>query len=155
MTKRLLFVCLGNICRSPAAEAVAVKMAQDCGLDVVVESAGTIAAHVGNPPDRRMRIAGEARGYQFLTTARQVTRGDLQVGRFHLVIAMDHQNLAELHRLAGESHRQVRLFGEFLNESPLRDVPDPYYGRDSGFETVLDMLEVGCPRILDALDETV
>jgi protein-tyrosine phosphatase len=151
MVKRLLFVCLGNICRSPAAEAVMVKMAEARGIPLEVDSAGTIAEHAGNRPDRRIRAAGEARGYQFLTVARQVTRDDLKAGSFDLVIAMDRENLADLRRLAGCSSAHIRLFGEFLGEPTVRDVPDPYYGGAAGFETVLDMLEAGCPRILDAL----
>jgi protein-tyrosine phosphatase len=123
----------------------------DHELDVFVDSAGTIAAHVGHSPDRRMKAAGEARGYQFLTTARQVTREDLLPGRFDLVIAMDLDNLGDLRQLAHGPADHIRLFGEFLNEKPALNVPDPYYGGPQGFETVLDMLEAGVPRILQSL----
>ena len=142
---------MGNICRSPAAEAVAVRLAADRGMKVQIESAGTIAAHVGNPPDHRMKVAGESRGYRFLTKARQVTRADLAPGQFDFVIAMDRDNLTYLRRLAAGPIDQLKLFGEFLDDHLVPDVPDPYYGGPSGFETVLDMLEAGCPKILDAL----
>jgi protein-tyrosine phosphatase len=151
MNKRILFVCLGNICRSPAAEAVAAKFAQDRGMSLEIDSAGTIAAHVGNGPDTRMRAAGEARGYQFLTRARKVVAADLIPGCFDLVIAMDRSNLADLQELAGQASNHIRLFSDFLDDPAVRDVPDPYYGDASGFEVVLDMLEVGCPKILDVL----
>jgi len=151
VTKRLLFVCLGNICRSPAAEAVAVRLASELGIDASVDSAGTIAAHVGHPPDPRMKAAGELRGYQFLTKARKVTPADLVPGCFDLVVAMDQDNLADLRRLMGGRPDHIRLFGEFLDAKPPANVPDPYYGGPDGFETVLDMLEAGCPKILQSL----
>ena len=154
MTKRVLFVCMGNICRSPAAEAVLSKLILQRSLDISVASAGTIGAHVGNSPDARMKAAGEARGYQFLYVARQVTREDLAAGRFDLVIAMDQDNLANLKRLASGPADQIRLFGDFLNEESVRCVPDPYYGGSQGFEDVLDMLEAGCPLILDFLNQS-
>lgn len=151
MTRRLLFVCLGNICRSPAAESVMSHLVAKRGLAIEIDSAGTIGIHAGNSPDPRMRAAGEARGYRFLTKARQVTADDLCVGRFDLVLAMDRSNLAALERLSGGTLRHVFLFGEFLNKDNPPEVPDPYYGGPSGFIEVLDMLESGCERILDAL----
>ena len=151
MTKRVLFVCLGNICRSPAAEAVAAHLVAARNLAIEVDSAGTIDAHAGRPPDRRMKAAGESRGYQFVTRARQVTGDDLLPGRFDLIIAMDRENLRDIRRLSNHSTEHVKLFGDFLQQSPAPDVPDPYYGGPAGFETVLDMLEAGCPHILTAL----
>ncbi len=150
MKKRILFICLGNICRSPAAEAVAASMIQARGLAWEVDSAGTIAAHAGEWPDPRMRAAGERRGYQFVTKARQVTRQDLQPGVFDLVIAMDRENFQNLSRLAPQADH-IRLFGQFVDEQNSPNVPDPYYGGAEGFEEVLDMLETGCPRLLDSL----
>lgn len=104
-----------------------------------------------------MRAAGEARGYQLRSKARQVTRHDLQPGHFDLVVAMDRNNLADLRSLAGMNPPHVKLFGDFLDahnggapDSGI-DIPDPYYGGADGFEQVLDMLEQGCPRILQLL----
>ncbi len=151
MTKRVLFVCMGNICRSPAAEAALEKLVQSTGADVQIDSAGTIGIHAGERPDSRMRAAGEARGLVFNTRARQVTAKDLQVGAFDLVIAMDHENLRDLKRVAGADHQHVLLISEFLNADWPREVPDPYYGGPQGFETVLDMVEAACPAILSRL----
>ncbi len=153
MTQRVLFVCMGNICRSPAAEAALVKLVQSTGADVEVDSAGTIGIHAGERPDSRMRAAGEARGLQFNTRARQVTAKDLQPGAFELVIAMDHENLRDLKRLAGADHSHVLLMSEFLGSDWPREVPDPYYGGLQGFEVVLDMVQAACPAILSRLSQ--
>ena len=146
---RILFVCMGNICRSPAAEAVFRQLVVDEGLEDVVEidSAGTIGYHAGNPPDRRMRQAGAARGLAIDGQARQVTGSDLD--RFDLVVALDRDNLEDLEALAGGSQPHIRLLSSFLSEGSLADVPDPYYGGAAGFETVLDMLEEAAPRLLE------
>jgi protein-tyrosine phosphatase len=152
MKTRILFVCLGNICRSPAAEAVMAHLAAARGLDVEIDSAGTIGMHAGNPPDPRMRSAGEARGYQFLTKARQLTAEDLATDRFDLVLAMDRSNLANIRRLSRVSLSHVLLFGEFLDKDNPPEIPDPYYGGPAGFTHVLDLLETGCGRILDSLE---
>lgn len=151
MTKRVLFVCMGNICRSPAAEAALVKLVESTGADVQIDSAGTIGIHAGERPDSRMRAAGEARGLVFNTRARQVTAKDLQVGAFDLVIAMDHENLRDLKRVTGADRPHVLLMSEFLGADWPREVPDPYYGGPQGFETVLDMVEAACPAILSRL----
>jgi len=151
MTKRVLFVCMGNICRSPAAEAALVKLIQSSGADVDVDSAGTIGIHAGQRPDSRMRAAGEARGLVFNTRARQVTADDLQPGEFDLVIAMDRENLRDLQRLAPADHDHVILMSEFLSSDWPKEVPDPYYGGPQGFETVLDMVQAACPAILTRL----
>lgn len=153
VTKRVLFVCLGNICRSPAAEAVLQHLAQQDPPEFVLEvdSAGTIAAHVGERPDPRMRAAGEARGYRFTSVARRVTAEDLEPGRFDLVIAMDRQNLADLQRLAPVTNDNLILMSDLLEPHWPREVPDPYYGGPDGFTFVLQMLEAGCPAILKRL----
>jgi len=154
MSKSVLFVCLGNICRSPAAEAVARKLVFNRSAKATIASAGTIGAHTGAVPDSRMRTAGEARGYRFLSVARQIAREDLVVGKNTLVVAMDRSNLADLLRIATGPTDHIFLFGEFLDEKSTPDVPDPYYGGQQGFEAVLDMLERGCPKILDFLDRS-
>jgi protein-tyrosine phosphatase len=141
---RLLFVCLGNICRSPTAEAVMRHLVAARGLDgeVEVDSAGTGGWHVGAAPDERARAAAARRGIDVAGAARQVAPEDLE--RFDLVLAMDAENLRALRRLApaGTEHK-VRLLLDGA------DVPDPYYGGDDGFETVLDLVQDACARLLD------
>jgi len=151
MTKRVLFVCMGNICRSPAAEAALQRLVQSTGADVEVDSAGTIGIHAGERPDSRMRTAGQARGLAFNSLARQVTADDLRPEAYDLVIAMDRENLRDLQQLAGADHEHVLLMSDFLSPDWPREVPDPYYGGPQGFETVLDMVEAASPAILSRL----
>lgn len=151
MNKRVLFVCMGNICRSPAGEAVMQRFATEFGVDVDVDSAGTHGYHVGEPADVRMQAAAESRGYELRSRGRKVTSSDLDAGRFDLVLAMDHENHAILQEMAGGVKPHIRMFSDYLDETWPRDVPDPYYGEDEGFAKVLDMLEEGCPVILQTL----
>lgn len=152
MSKRVLFVCLGNICRSPAAEAVMNRFAQEYDVDVQVDSAGTHDYQIDQPADPRMVAAAEARGYELTSRGRQVTAEELEEGRYDLVLAMDSENHAFLQDMAGEVRPHVRMFSDFLDDQHWpADVPDPYYGEADGFETVLDMLEEGCPVILQSL----
>lgn len=133
----VLFVCLGNICRSPAAEGVFRDLAERAGLAVTIDSAGTGAWHRGNPPDRRMMAAAKARGIDLSAQrARQVDTGDFYM--FDHILAMDASNLADLHDLAPpDATAEVRMF---LDYGAGGDVPDPYYGGDDGFEHVLDLV---------------
>ncbi len=148
---RVLFVCMGNICRSPAGEAIFRRFIAARGFShcIEVDSAGTIAYHQGEPADERMRLAAATRGYQLNSRARQVQREDLDT--FDLVIAMDHKNLDDLARLDGGG-ATIRLLGSFLPEcqesTSVLDVPDPYYGGNAGFENVIDMIERACPTML-------
>ena len=153
MTVRVLFVCLGNICRSPTAEGVMRSLVREEGLMEIVEvdSAGTGGWHVGSPPDRRATAAARARGITLEGFARQVSREDLD--DFDLVLAMDRSNMRELRQLArGEEERaKVRLLREFdpasLQDGDL-EVPDPYYGARGGFEEVLDLVQAACEGLL-------
>lgn len=139
--KSILFVCLGNICRSPTGEAVMQHFLQQQSTehDVHVDSAGTIGYHTGNPADSRMRAAGEKRGYSFHSQSRKITPEDLDT--FDLVIAMDRDNLSDILEVNPEPSAEVKLLSDFLDDSWPLDVPDPYYGGDEGFETVLDMIQ--------------
>jgi protein-tyrosine phosphatase len=140
---RILFVCLGNICRSPTAEAVlralAAREAPDLTLEI--DSAGTAGYHIGEPPDARTRQAAARRGYDLnALRARMVEPQDFE--RFDLILAMDHDNLRVLQRRApGASHERLRLFLEFAPQTETQEVPDPYYGGPNGFEEVLDLVE--------------
>lgn len=150
----VLFVCLGNICRSPTAEGVMRHLLAEQGLtgEVMVDSAGTGAYHVGEPADPRMRQAAARRGYRLDSLARQVVPADFE--RFSLVVAMDRDNLRDLETLAGgASHdrAELHLLSAFLPADGPLDVPDPYYGGERGFEEVLDLIEVACPPLLDHL----
>ena len=150
---KVLFVCLGNICRSPTAEAVvralAARELPEVGLEV--DSAGTAAYHVGEPPDPRMQAAAARRGYELKALrARVVEPRDFE--RFDLILAMDRENLEVLHRRAPEQARvRVRLFLEFSPDSEPREVPDPYYGGANGFEEVLDLVEAAARGLLGYL----
>ena len=151
MSKRVLFVCMGNICRSPAGEAVMKRFAEEFRVPVDVDSAGTHAYHVGEKADSRMRAAAESRGYELTSIARKVTVEDLAPEQFDLVLAMDAENHAILTQLAGEIAPHIRLFSDYLDDEWPSDVPDPYYGEEEGFDVVLDMMEAGCPLILQTL----
>jgi low molecular weight protein-tyrosine phosphatase len=143
---------MGNICRSPTAAGVMRRALRDAGLDVEVESAGTGGWHVGEPPDERAAAAAARRGVTLEGAARQVTPEDFR--RFDLLIAMDRANLRELLALAPdeEAAEKVRLLREFDPAAAGDlDVPDPYYGGDRGFETVLDMVEAACRGLVDEL----
>lgn len=156
MPTRVLFVCLGNICRSPTAEGVLQHLVQERGLEaeVEVESAGTGDWHVGNPPDRRSTAAAAARGITLAGAAQQVTAADFE--QFDLLLAMDRENLRALHALApsDEVRAKARLLREFdptAVASGDLDVPDPYYGGPDGFDLVLDLVERACRGLLDEL----
>ena len=142
----VLFVCLGNICRSPTAEGVLRARLAQAGLEgrVHVDSAGTGSWHVGRPPDPRAIEAAEARGIDLTALrARQVTREDLE--RFDYVLAMDGANLRDLERLAPG---RARRFLEFADGAQASDVPDPYYGDGDGFARVLDLIEAAADGLV-------
>lgn len=146
----ILFVCMGNICRSPTAEGVFRKLVADAGLDeqIHVESAGTHAYHTQEPPDRRAQAAAERRGFNLSgIRARRVSENDFV--QFDLILAMDNLNLVTLQDRAGEdSTSSIRLFLEFSETARETEVPDPYYGGTAGFERVLDIVEVAAEGLL-------
>jgi protein-tyrosine phosphatase len=150
---RILFVCLGNICRSPTAEGVMRHLVREAGLDgrVVLDSAGTGSWHVGSPPDSRARAAARRRGIELDGVARTVTQQDFEA--WDLILAMDRDNHAELLRRAPHeaARAKVRLLREFDPDAVARgelEVPDPYYGGERGFEEVLDIVEAACRGLL-------
>lgn len=149
--KSVLFVCMGNICRSPSAEAVFRQKAQEAGLSLKVDSAGTVGAHVREKPDHRAQKVGVERGYSFKgIKARKVTVQDFD--NFDLILAMDNANLAELHKIAPE-HLQykAKLFLDFADNHDEEEVPDPYYGGANGFRFVLDLVEDASDGLLKQL----
>ena len=152
---KVLFVCLGNICRSPAAEGVFLHLLQERGLcdQFVVDSAGTGGWHVGNPADRRMQAAAHRRGIQLPSRARQICLDDFS--EFDLVLTMDDNNLATVRELAREAGARATATIQPMLSYALRfsetEVPDPYYGGDAGFEHVLDLLEDACSNLLNEL----
>jgi protein-tyrosine phosphatase len=154
--RRILFVCMGNICRSPTAEGVLKKLLAERApeLDVQVDSAGTHGYHTGDPPDARARRAAERRGVDLTgLRARQVTVADF--AHFELVLAMDEQNRAFLLEACPvELRSRVRLFLEFAPHLTRREVPDPYYGGGTGFEHVLDLVEEAAVGLIEHLRRT-
>ena len=150
---KILFVCLGNICRSPTAEAVfrAVAAKEAPELAIEVDSAGTAGYHIGEPPDLRTRQAATRRGYDMSPLrARIVEPRDFEA--FDLILAMDRENLSVLHhRAPPHTHDRVRLFLEFAPDATVTEVPDPYYGGPNGFEEVLDLVEAATRGLLDHL----
>lgn len=153
MTASVIFVCTGNICRSPTAEGVFLKLVGEAGLSdrIVVDSAGTHGYHIGEPPDRRAQAAAARRGYDLSRLrARKFEPEDFQ--RFDLVLPMDRENHAILSRLAQPSagHR-LRMMMEYASRFQEVEVPDPYYGGSDGFERVLDMIEDAAQGLLEAI----
>lgn len=152
----VLFVCMGNICRSPTAEGVFRDLVKRAGLDdrvVRIDSAGTHSYHIGKSPDTRASAAASRRGYDLSALrGRQVNSQDFLV--FDYILAMDEDNLANLKRIcpAGHEHK-VHLFLEYSRNFSEREVPDPYYGGAQGFEHVLDMVEDASRGLLDKLLE--
>lgn len=148
--KRVLVVCMGNICRSPTGEAVLRAKAKQLGINVEIDSAGTIGYHQGNPPDERSRQAGERRGYSFQgISARKVNSQDF--ADFDLLLAADHDNLRDLQAICPVEHQhKLKLYLSFGN-SDRQEIPDPYYGGEHGFELVLDLLEDAAEQVLRQL----
>ena len=148
---RVLFVCLGNICRSPTAEAVMRGLVEERGLAGVIEidSAGTGDWHVGKPSDPRAIEVAAGRGVELTSRARQVGVADFD--EFDLIVAMDRSNHEHLVALAGGDETKVRLLRGYGGDAD-PDVPDPYFGGNDGFEEVLDIIERNCSLLLDELE---
>ncbi len=149
---RVLFVCLGNICRSPAAEIIFRKLVADAGRDreFEIDSAGTIGHHTGEPPDSRMAESLQSQGFPVQGRARQLLESDLE--NFDLIVAMDESNLRDV-RLLDKAERhgeKIRPLVSFCREHDDLRVPDPYYGGQRGFDHVIELLKDGCAGILES-----
>ena len=149
----VLFVCTGNICRSPTAEAIFRKLVAEAGMSetILADSAGTHGYHIGEPPDRRAQASAADRGYDLSSLrARRVERADFQ--RFDLIVAMDRGHFTILSRMAEPSAaHKLKLMMSYAGGFEEEDVPDPYYGGPQDFERVLDMLEDAARGLLDFL----
>lgn len=148
-TTRILFVCLGNICRSPAAEAIFIKIAKQKQLPVTVDSAGTSAWHAGEKADARMRRHAKERGYNITSLSRKVQPSDFD--DFDMIIAMDDNNYYDLKSMAQTTDHEEIIFhmGDFFDHKGFNYIPDPYYGGDEGFKLVIDLLEKGSKGLIE------
>lgn len=151
---RLLFVCLGNICRSPGAEAVMNEYVNKEGLTDLVQcdSAGILGYHMGERADRRMRHHAQQRGYRVDSISRKFNP-ETDFDRFDLIIGMDHQNIRDLRSMAATRHQmqKIHLMTDFCCRIERSEVPDPYYGGSDGFELVLDLLEDACGGLIEQI----
>lgn len=150
MPTRLLFVCLGNICRSPSAENIMNHLVEQQGLSAQVscDSAGTASYHVGSEPDRRMNAAAQKQGITLVGSARQFTVDDFE--DFDLILAMDRSNYRDILSLAPDNRyaEKVKMMCDFCQSHEDKEVPDPYYGGESGFDYVISLLTDACENLL-------
>jgi protein-tyrosine phosphatase len=151
---RILFVCLGNICRSPMAESIFSKIIESKNQlnDFEIDSAGLINYHQGELADSRMRSHGLKRGYTIRSRSRQITKQDLDY--YDWILAMDNQNMEGLHRIATTPNQygKFHLITDFCEHNEANHVPDPYYGGEQGFENVIDILEDACMGLFKSIN---
>lgn len=152
--RNILFVCLGNICRSPLAEAIMNEYIEreGMGAEISCDSAGILNYHQGEPADKRMRLHARRRGYTITSISRPVNSMK-DFDRFDMIIGMDQQNIRDLKNMARTKKDQEKIFlmTDFLQNSNFDSVPDPYFGGEEGFELVLDILEEACRQLVDHL----
>lgn len=150
---KILFVCLGNICRSPAAEGIFKSMVKKYGVEdqFTIDSAGTYGGHAGSKADSRMRASALKRGYDLTTLSRKITYDDFE--EFDMIIVMDDQNYENTNRIAPtiEGVNKIYRMSDYCLSTKVSHVPDPYYEGQKGFEIVLDILEDGCKNLLNDL----
>lgn len=151
MTYKLLFVCLGNICRSPSAENIMNHLITEAGMSdkIICDSAGTSGYHIGASPDRRMNAAAITKGIELQGKSRKLKPSDLQ--QFDLILAMDRENYQDILYLdrEGKYESKVRLMCDFATDRNEREIPDPYYGGQDGFNYVIELLFDACAGLLD------
>ncbi len=153
---RVLFVCLGNICRSPTGEGVMRHLVTKAGLDetVIVDSAGTGAWHIGEYPDSRMTLAARERGYRLDSKGRQLTKQDFK--NFDYIIPMDAKNHSSCENLApDDGTAKIIPMKSYVRSHKIEGIPDPYFGGDEGFELVMDLIEEGCANLLGEITENL
>lgn len=152
--KNILFVCLGNICRSPAAEGIMKAIVEREGVDTgfYIDSAGTYGGHRGEKADRRMRQAASDRGYDLTSVSRQITDDDFE--KFDMIVVMDDSNYERVHRMAPDPEAAGKIYRmrDFFRHSAFDHVPDPYYEGQEGFGIVLDILEDGCEGLFEYIN---
>lgn len=155
MTYKLLFVCLGNICRSPSAENIMRYLVEKEGLSdkIICDSAGTSGYHIDSPPDARMQAAAAKRGIQLIGEARQFKKSDFQ--EFDLILAMDRSNYRDILRLDPQNQYKdkVKMMCDYASYHREKEVPDPYYGGTDGFDRVIDLLLDSCSGLLKEIRE--
>ncbi len=151
---KILFVCLGNICRSPAAEAIMTKMISDKNLqwNISVDSAGVMGYHTGEQADMRMKQQANLRGYEITSVGRKFNP-DRDFKEFDFIITMDNENFNDITKLDTNSNHtnKIHKMVEYCTTNKVNEVPDPYYGGKDGFNKVLDILEDGCKGMLDKI----